>query len=137
MRDANAGYSEQSKQKKQTTSNAGRMRDPATAVKKPPAQATTIGGGTKTVDRSKDYRTPTDTRKGDRWTKDQSESLKQGVRMTTKNQVDKVKTKDDYYPIYKKKSNEAKSFRTAFADARKAGEKVFTWNGRKYNTKVK
>jgi hypothetical protein len=29
-----------------------------------------------------------------------------------------------------------KSFREAFAEARKAGEKNFTWNGKKYNTEV-
>lgn len=48
-----------------------------------------------------------------------------------------VKTKGGNYPIYKKTSNEAKEFRSAFAAARKAGKKEFTWQGRKYNTKVK
>jgi hypothetical protein len=46
-------------------------------------------------------------------------------------------TKAGTYPVYKKKSDTAKSFRSAFAEARKSGKKVFTWNGRKYNTKVK
>ena len=47
------------------------------------------------------------------------------------------RTKGGDYPIYKKKSAEAGSFRHAFAAARKTGKKTFTWRGRKYNTKVK
>jgi hypothetical protein len=41
------------------------------------------------------------------------------------------------YPTYKKKSEPAKNFKSAFAAARKAGKKTFTWDGRKYTTKVK
>lgn len=41
------------------------------------------------------------------------------------------------YPVYKKDSAEAKDFRSAFAAARKAGKSEFTWQGRKYNTKIK
>ena len=48
-----------------------------------------------------------------------------------------VKTKGGNYPVYKKRSVTAKSFRTAFADAKKSGYKTFTWNGKKYNTKTK
>lgn len=48
-----------------------------------------------------------------------------------------VKTKGGDYPVYKKKSEEGKSFREAFATARKAGKGEFTWQGRKYNTKTK
>ena len=48
-----------------------------------------------------------------------------------------VKTKAGNYPVYAKKSGAATSFRTAFADARKSGMKVFTWEGKKYNTKTK
>lgn len=51
--------------------------------------------------------------------------------------VKSVKTKGGNYPVYKKSSGEAKSFREAFAAARKGGQSVFTWQGRKYNTKVK
>lgn len=47
------------------------------------------------------------------------------------------KTKAGNYPVYSKKSSAAKSFRSAFADARKSGKKTFTWQGRKYTTKVK
>jgi len=47
------------------------------------------------------------------------------------------KTKAGNYPVYSKKSSAAKSFRSAFADARKSGRKTFTWQGRKYTTKVK
>ena len=48
-----------------------------------------------------------------------------------------VKTKGGDYPVYKKSSDKAASFRKAFAAARKSGKKTFTWDGRKYNTKVK
>ncbi|WP_412521799.1 hypothetical protein [Shewanella algae] len=41
------------------------------------------------------------------------------------------------YPVYDKNSAEAKDFRRAFAAARKAGKKIFTWQGRKYTTKLK
>ena len=41
------------------------------------------------------------------------------------------------FPVYKKDSAQASSFRSAFADARKAGKSTFSWNGRSYNTKVK
>lgn len=47
------------------------------------------------------------------------------------------KTGGGDYPTYKKDSNMAGNFRSAFAAARKAGKSTFTWNGRKYNTKVK
>ena len=48
-----------------------------------------------------------------------------------------VKTKGGDYPTYDKKSDEAKSFRSAFAAARKDGAKTFMWEGRKYTTDVK
>lgn len=48
-----------------------------------------------------------------------------------------VKTKGGDYPVYNKSSSKAAEFRAAFAAARKAGKQVFTWEGRKYNTKVK
>lgn len=41
------------------------------------------------------------------------------------------------YPVYRKESSNAQSFRTAFAAAKKAGKDGFTWEGRKYNTKTK
>lgn len=41
------------------------------------------------------------------------------------------------YKTFKKDSTEAKDFRSAFAAARKAGKSEFTWQGRKYNTKIK
>jgi len=47
------------------------------------------------------------------------------------------KTRGGDYPVYKKGSSSAQSFREAFASARKVGKKEFTWQGRKYNTKVK
>lgn len=51
--------------------------------------------------------------------------------------VKTVHTKGGDYPVYKKDSAEAQSFRGAFADARKAGKKTFTWQGRSYTTEVK
>lgn len=41
------------------------------------------------------------------------------------------------YPTYKAPTKSAQSFRTAFAAARKAGKKTFTWEGRKYTTEKK
>jgi len=41
------------------------------------------------------------------------------------------------YKIYKSSSKEASDFRSNFAKARKSGAKEFTWEGRKYNTKLK
>jgi hypothetical protein len=51
--------------------------------------------------------------------------------------VKTVQTGGGAYPVYKKNSAKAASFRDAFASARKDGKKEFEWNGRKYNTKVK
>lgn len=51
--------------------------------------------------------------------------------------VKTIRTKGGDYNIYKKSSLKAKSFRAAFKSARKAGKKTFTWNGKKYSTKVK
>ena len=34
-------------------------------------------------------------------------------------------------------SKAAKSFRSSFAAAKKAGKKTFTWDGRRYSTKTK
>jgi hypothetical protein len=41
------------------------------------------------------------------------------------------------YKTYKSSSKEASDFRSNFAKARKSGAKEFTWEGRKYNTKLK
>tara|TARA_R100000049_G_C1937338_1_gene81237 strand:+ start:414 stop:1220 length:807 start_codon:yes stop_codon:yes gene_type:complete len=43
-------------------------------------------------------------------------------------------TKGGAYAKYGKKSRAAKSFRSAFSEARSAGKKVFTWDGRSYST---
>jgi hypothetical protein len=48
-----------------------------------------------------------------------------------------VKTKAGTYNVYGKKTSAAKNFRSAFADAKKAGYKTFTWEGKKYSTKTK
>ena len=49
----------------------------------------------------------------------------------------KVKTKGGTYKTYKKDSSAARSFRSAFDSAKKAGYKTFTWEGKRYNTKTK
>ena len=46
-----------------------------------------------------------------------------------------VPTKTGAYPVYKKDSEAAGNFRSAFAAASKAGKKTFEWNGRSYSTK--
>ena len=47
------------------------------------------------------------------------------------------KTKAGTYNVYSKNSAAAKNFRAAFANAKKAGYKTFTWEGKKYSTKTK
>ena len=54
---------------------------------------------------------------------------KQGV-------VKKVETKGGVYPVYKKESKKAESFRSKFARKRKAGAKTFNWKGRSYTTET-
>ena len=54
-----------------------------------------------------------------------------------RDKVGSVKTKGGEYGIYKKKSAAAGSFRSAFAKARAAGKKTFTWDGKRYTTKMK
>ena len=54
---------------------------------------------------------------------------KQGV-------VKKVETKGGDYPVYKKESKKAESFRSKFARKRKAGAKTFNWKGRSYTTET-
>ena len=46
-------------------------------------------------------------------------------------------TKGGEYVKYGKKSKAAKSFRSAFSEARKAGKSTFTWDGRSYSTAMK
>ena len=54
-----------------------------------------------------------------------------------RDKVGSVKPKGGEYGIYKKKSAAAGSFRSAFAKARAAGKKTFTWDGKRYTTKMK
>lgn len=46
-----------------------------------------------------------------------------------------VETKGGSYPVYQKDSAPAQSFRSAYAEAKGAGAKDFTWQDRSYNTK--
>lgn len=43
---------------------------------------------------------------------------------------------ENKYPIYRADSCAAQSFRNAFAAARAAGKRIFTWQGRDYNTRL-
>ena len=52
-------------------------------------------------------------------------------------QSDKPVKMENNYPIYKKESPTAQSFRDTFAQHRAKGDKTFSWQGRKYNTKIK
>jgi len=45
------------------------------------------------------------------------------------------KTKGGEYKTFAKGSTAAQSFRSKYASAKKAGQKTFTWNGKKYSTK--
>lgn len=67
---------------------------------------------------------------------DTESMLKSGKRMET-SATKQTPTGAGTYPSYKKESSMASNFRDEFAKARKTGKKEFTWNGRKYNTKVK
>ena len=49
----------------------------------------------------------------------------------------KPDSQDSTYPVYKKTSTEAGSFRDSFAAARKAGQHDFVWNGRRYSTELR
>lgn len=64
-------------------------------------------------------------------------SVRRGTAKTPESEraVKTVKTKGGDYKVYKKDSAKAKSFRSAYAEAKKAGKKVFTWNGKRYSTK--
>ena len=46
-------------------------------------------------------------------------------------------TKGGEYKTYAKGSAAAKNFRSAFAAAKKAGKKTFTWDGKRYSTATK
>lgn len=46
-------------------------------------------------------------------------------------------TRAGEFKTFAKDSSAAKNFRSAFAAARKAGKKTFTWNGKRYTTAMK
>ena len=46
-------------------------------------------------------------------------------------------TRAGEYKTFAKDSSAAQKFRSAFATAKKAGKKTFTWNGKKYTTQTK
>lgn len=46
-------------------------------------------------------------------------------------------TRAGEYKTFAKNSSAAKNFRSAFSDAKKAGKKTFTWNGKRYTTETK
>lgn len=56
------------------------------------------------------------------------------IKKETSSQTGSVSTKGGDYPVYSKDSDEAADFNKAFALARKAGKKKFSWQGRSYTT---
>ena len=46
-------------------------------------------------------------------------------------------TRAGEYKTFAKGSSAARNFRSAFSEAKAAGKKTFTWNGKKYTTKTK
>ena len=62
----------------------------------------------------------------------EARAKKRAAKKAAKKPVSVEKTKGGDYPVYKKKSKEAKSFREAF---KSAGGKNFTWEGRSYSGK--
>jgi len=59
--------------------------------------------------------------------------LKQALTVSEK----PLRTDKNNYPIYDKKSEKAQDFRTAFRNARKQGQDIFTWDNRDYTTELK
>ena len=56
------------------------------------------------------------------------------ARKAARKPVSVKKTKAGDYPVYKKESLKAESFRSKFGKASKAGKKTFKWKGRSYTT---
>lgn len=46
-------------------------------------------------------------------------------------------TRAGEYKTFAKDSSAARNFRSAFSEAKKAGKKTFTWNGKRYTTEMK
>lgn len=63
-----------------------------------------------------------------------TKKLKPTGKIKKKDVKEVLVTEGGAYPTYKKESKPAKSFRDAFAEARKAGKDTFEWHGRKYTT---
>ena len=59
---------------------------------------------------------------------------KRAAKKAAKKPVSVEKTKGGDYPVYKKESKKAESFRSKFGKASKAGKKTFKWKGRSYTT---
>ena len=76
----------------------------------------------------------------DPYTDEPTKMLKEGTRNRSPKITSSGKenqTKGGLYPTYNKGSVESDSFKSAFAAAKKAGKKNFTWQDRSYNTKTK
>ncbi len=59
---------------------------------------------------------------------------KRAAKKAAKKPVSVEKTKGGDYPVYKKGSKKAESFKSKFAKSSKAGKKTFKWKGRSYTT---
>lgn len=71
-------------------------------------------------------------------TKDNNNRVDSAEEIKKRMKKDKDSSPVDFkgdYPVYRKGSAPAQDFRSTYNQAKKAGKKVFTWQGRKYNTK--
>ena len=64
----------------------------------------------------------------------EARAKKRAAKKAAKKPVSVEKTKGGDYPVYKKGSKKAESFKSKFAKSSKAGKKTFKWKGRSYTT---
>ena len=128
------------KAKTKTRRAAANPRAKAAAKRKAaaPKKSTTTGRATSgKVGRKRgsvDTKTNMDLTAASRGTNNNPRAVMQSKK---RDKVGSVKTKGGEYGVFKKKSAAAGSFRSAFAKARAAGKKTFTWDGKRYTTKMK
>lgn len=70
------------------------------------------------------------------WEPPAPETKSEPSKSTSSDVTKTVKTGAGDYPVYKKASENAKAFASAFSKARKAGLKKFMWEGRSYTTQL-
>ena len=96
------------------------------------------GGKVKSVsEKNKEKREAIKKANKDMASKGKSRREARRAKRAAKKSVKVVKTKGGDYPVYKKESKKAESFRGKFSKARKAGKSTFKWKGRSYTTQTK